>query len=85
MTRHPKTISIELRAWARDVRELQDRVEARRADLRTHGPDDVVDPLRRELDALAATLSAARDRLLAVAGELDVVERTEEREVRRVA
>lgn len=63
MTRHPKAVAMELRAWANDVDKLLRDVEARRAVLRTHGPDHVVAPLRDALERLAGTLSFAVDDL----------------------
>ncbi|HEY8377694.1 MAG TPA: hypothetical protein VIK91_14460 [Nannocystis sp.] len=54
---------MELRDWEKDVNELLNRVEERRAALRTHGPDHVVAPLRDALERLAGTLSFAVDDL----------------------
>ena len=64
MIRHPRSIPMELREWARDVDQLRLEIEIRRSDLRTHGPAEVVDPLRTALDRAAADLSRIRDDLL---------------------
>lgn len=77
MIRHPATISMELRDWARSVDQLRQEIEIRRSDLRTHGPAEIVDPLRAALDRAAADLSRIRDDLLAAATELEAAEREE--------
>lgn len=77
MIRHPRSIPMELREWARDVRRLRQEIDVRRFDLRTHGPAEVVDPLRAALDRAAADLSRIRDDLLAAATELEAAEREE--------
>ena len=64
MIRHPRSIPMELREWARDVRRMRQEIDIRRFDLRTHGPAEIVDPLRAALDRAAADLSRIRDDLL---------------------
>lgn len=77
MIRHPRSIPMELREWARDVRRLRQEIDVRRFDLRTHGPAEIVDPLRAALDRASADLSRIRGDLLAAATELEATEREE--------
>lgn len=79
MIRHPATISMELRDWARSVDQLRQEIEIRRSDLRTHGPAEVVDPLRTALDRAAADLSRIRDDLLDAAAIANTASREEDR------
>lgn len=79
MIRHPRSIPMELREWARDVRRLRQEIEIRRSDLRTHGPAEIVDLLRAALDRAAADLSRIRDDLLDAATVANIVNREEDR------
>lgn len=79
MIRHPATISMELRDWARSVDQLRLEIEIRRFDLRTHGPAEIVDPLRAALDRAAADLSRIRDDLLDAAAIANIANREEDR------
>ena len=77
MIRHPATISMELRDWSQFVDQLRQEIEIRRSDLRTHGPAEVVDPLRTALDHAAADLSRIRDDLLDAAAVANTANREE--------
>lgn len=77
MIRHPRSIPMELREWARDVDQLRLEIEIRRFDLRTHGPAEIVDPLRAALDRAAAGLSHIRDDLLDAATVVSIANREE--------
>lgn len=79
MIRHPRSIPMELREWARDVRRLRQEIDVRRFDLRTHGPAEIVDPLRAALDRAAADLSRIRDDLLDAATVANIANREEAR------
>lgn len=79
MIRHPRSIPMELREWARDVRRLRQEIDVRRFDLRTHGPAEIVDPLRAALDRAAADLSRIRDDLLDAAAIANIANREEDR------
>lgn len=79
MIRHPRSIPMELREWARDVRRLRQEIDVRRFDLRTHGPAEIVDPLRAALDRAAADLSRIRDDLLDAATVANTASREEDR------
>ena len=77
MIRHPRSIPMELREWARDVRRMRQEIDIRRFDLRTHGPAEIVDPLRAALDRAAADLSRIRDDLLDAAAVANTANREE--------
>lgn len=77
MIRHPRSIPMELREWAQSVDQLRLEIEIRRFDLGTHGPAEIVDPLRTALDRAAADLSRIRDDLLDAAAVAFIANREE--------